>query len=219
MPRLGESNFWRKFSLTELGVRVPLLVAVPWLPSGHGRRAAALVELVDIMPTLLQLAGVTFTPAEGEPPLAGISAAPALTRNVVQPRNSSLSVYPRCPPDPSRLWYSNWCIQVEREHFGYMGVSVRVDGWRYTVFVPWDGDALLPKLPPLRPTNGTAGFVEQLYAHPEDAHSFEAAAAAAPARVPAADFDALEVQEVSTQYAQVCDRLYAEILRRYPLQA
>jgi hypothetical protein len=39
-------------------VRVPMLVRVPWLTSGHGRSTSALVEHVDIMPTLLDLAGI-----------------------------------------------------------------------------------------------------------------------------------------------------------------
>ena len=38
---------WRKFQLTELGTRVPLIVSVPWLTASHGQRSAAIVELVD----------------------------------------------------------------------------------------------------------------------------------------------------------------------------
>ena len=209
---------------------MPLLVAVPWLPAGHGARATGLVELVDVMPTLLELAGVPFHAAAGEPPLGGVSFVPQLAPGAVRgargtrgggggggsgsARNSSLSVYPRCPTDASRLWYNNWCIQVDRAHFGYMGVSVRVDGWRYTVFAPWDAGKLAPKLPAVRPANGTAGVVEQLYAHPEDT-----AAATAGAAPLVSDFDQLEVEEVSAQHPDVCERLYAEILRRYPAAA
>jgi iduronate 2-sulfatase len=43
---------------TELGTRVPLIVKVPWLPHIAGTRTSALVELVDVMPTMGELAGL-----------------------------------------------------------------------------------------------------------------------------------------------------------------
>jgi arylsulfatase A-like enzyme len=53
---------------------VPLIVRAPHLPHSAGRRTSALVELVDVMPTLAELAGLpppTVNP--GEAPLDGIS--------------------------------------------------------------------------------------------------------------------------------------------------
>ena len=38
---------WKKFSLTELGTRVPLIIRAPWLPDSVGKRTSALVELVS----------------------------------------------------------------------------------------------------------------------------------------------------------------------------
>lgn len=69
---LGEHALWGKTSNYELDARVPLIVA------GHGNRAIvgrteALVELVDVYPTLVELAGL---PARGG--LAGKSFAPVL---------------------------------------------------------------------------------------------------------------------------------------------
>lgn len=101
---------WRKFQLTELGTRVPLIVSVPWLEQSHGKRSSVIVELVDVMPSLSDLAGLPAPVIHpGEAPLDGISFAPVLY-GAGDPANSSeldalgkgwaLSVYPRCPTDP-----------------------------------------------------------------------------------------------------------------------
>ena len=48
---LGEHAKWQKDTLFELGVRIPLIVSVPG-QSNVGAETDALVELVDIYPTL-----------------------------------------------------------------------------------------------------------------------------------------------------------------------
>ena len=55
---LGENNMFRKFGDTELTTRVPLVIAVPWLQATHGQRTSAFFELVDVFPTLVELAGL-----------------------------------------------------------------------------------------------------------------------------------------------------------------
>jgi arylsulfatase A-like enzyme len=50
----------QKFTNWEAGVRVPLIIRDPYIPQSHGKKSAALVELVDVMPTLAQLAGVAL---------------------------------------------------------------------------------------------------------------------------------------------------------------
>ncbi|MCA9129257.1 MAG: sulfatase [Planctomycetales bacterium] len=52
---LGEHTFWQKSNLHEQVVRVPLIIDAPGMKSG---RSNSLVELVDIFPTLSQLAGL-----------------------------------------------------------------------------------------------------------------------------------------------------------------
>lgn len=56
---LGEGGMWRKFTNFEAATRVPLIVRAPWLGS-LPRRSDALVELVDVLPTIAELAGVTL---------------------------------------------------------------------------------------------------------------------------------------------------------------
>jgi arylsulfatase A-like enzyme len=99
------------------------------------------VELVDVMPTVLELAGVP--PPAGEV-LDGQSLAALLAGGPPPPRNFSLSVYPRCPAhanDTSKMWMDNACLMVERTAFFSMGVSVRTPLWRYTEWARWNGTA------------------------------------------------------------------------------
>ena len=48
---------WSKESNFELAVKVPLMVRVPSLAVGHGASTTALAELLDIYPTLADIAG------------------------------------------------------------------------------------------------------------------------------------------------------------------
>lgn len=59
--RLGDLDHWGKNALYELDLRVPLIVVHPELPPG---RSEAIVELVDLYPTLLEMTGVAPPPHE-----------------------------------------------------------------------------------------------------------------------------------------------------------
>lgn len=157
----GENGMWRKFQLTELGTRAPLIISVPWLVQSHGKRSAVITELVDVLPTLSDLAGLPAPLVRpGEAPMGGVSLAPVLAAGAESVGNGwALSVYPRCPTDPvgHGLWYNNWCIEVEREDIMYMGYSLRVHGWRYTTWQPWNGTTLQAVAwPATKPANGSA---------------------------------------------------------------
>jgi len=58
---LGEHGLWHKRSLFEESARVPFIVAAPGMPA-NGQRSASLVELLDLFPTLCDLAGVPLAP-------------------------------------------------------------------------------------------------------------------------------------------------------------
>jgi choline-sulfatase len=85
---VGERGMWFKKTLFEPAVRVPLIVAHPGRP---GRREATPVSLVDLFPTLLDLAGLPAgtlrTPVDGRslaPALAGkgLAAVPVYAEHI-----------------------------------------------------------------------------------------------------------------------------------------
>jgi arylsulfatase A-like enzyme len=58
---LGDHGLWGKSTLFESSTRVPLVVRVPGA-AGNGQRCDALVELVDLLPTLGELVGLAPRP-------------------------------------------------------------------------------------------------------------------------------------------------------------
>ena len=108
---LGEHGLWMKQSCFEESARVPLIIAAPG-QKAIGKPSPRLVELVDLYPTLADLAGLP-PPKE----LAGKSLRPLLD-------------------DPQMKWDRPAFTQVQRGSFP--GHSVRTDRWRYT---EWDRGA------------------------------------------------------------------------------
>jgi iduronate 2-sulfatase len=105
---LGEhrGDMWRKDTLFEEGVHVPLIVAAPGL-ADVGAPAAAPVELLDLYPTLVELAGL---PVVGD--IDGQSLLPML----------------RDPKTEVRTFAESW----RRVQTPTVAVSVRSGRWRYT---------------------------------------------------------------------------------------
>ena len=104
---LGEHGLWGKVTNFELATRVPLIVSAPGLSTGG--RAESLTELLDLYPTLSDLAGL---PRPGH--LEGESFVSVLG-------------------DPSKTIRTAAFSQMTRGKT--MGYSVRVDGLRYTEWV------------------------------------------------------------------------------------
>ncbi len=55
---LGEHDCWQKLSLFEDSTRVPLLVSAPSFAASAGKSCDALVELIDLYPTIADLTGL-----------------------------------------------------------------------------------------------------------------------------------------------------------------
>ena len=102
--KLGEYADWCKHTNFEYDTHVPLLLRGPGIPAGG--RCDALVEYVDIYPTLAELCGLSV-PEHCE----GASFRPLLA-------------------DPRRPWKSAAFSQYPRGPV--MGVSLRTLRWRYT---------------------------------------------------------------------------------------
>ena len=105
---LGENGLFTKMTNFENGTRVPLLVSLPGMKNA-GQRTRALVELVDLYPTLAQLCDLPLPKH-----LEGTSFAPLL-ENPDQPwKKAAFSQYLRTGKPP------------------HTGRSLRTDRWRYT---------------------------------------------------------------------------------------
>jgi len=107
---LGEHGLWMKQSCFEESARVPLIISAPGLSKDKACKRT--VELIDLYPTLADLAGLT-------PPnnLDGASLKPLLQ-------------------NPEATWNRPAFTQVQRG--GFPGYSVRTERWRY---VEWDAGA------------------------------------------------------------------------------
>ncbi len=86
---LGEQGLWGKTTNFELDTRVPLIVRAPNMTAA-GKPSSSLVELVDLYPTLLELAGLPITKQ-----LEGKSFAGALNDPAHATKTVALSQYPR----------------------------------------------------------------------------------------------------------------------------
>ena len=225
---MGERGQWGKRSLFESDSRVPLIFADPRYSKAHGTRTPALAELVDVFPSLTELAGLP-PPHALVPPINGVSQAPVVraggptssdhqggntggsgygnafvgsstgggssTSTSTLPRTAAISQFSRCPitaseyltdlsgfgpmvSDPLKVkdfrsrphhgaiaWECNWKGWQWGNHhdLAVMGYSLRVDGWRYTAWLPWNSNATegVWTWPPLG---------EELYAHESDPH-------------------------------------------------
>ncbi len=109
---LGEHDLWCKITNFEYDTRAPLILADP-NQKNKGIKTGALVEFVDIYPTLVDLCDLPK--ADG---LEGISMRPLID-------------------EPNRIWKKAAFSQFPRpiytrEELKYMGYSIRTDKYRYT---------------------------------------------------------------------------------------
>ena len=123
---LGEHNLWVKTTNYEADTRVPLIIATP----GHAAaRTDAIVELLDLYPTLLDLC--RLPPAAG---LEGQSLAANLGNPAAPGRAGAISQFPR-------PWITGKAISAP----GTMGYTVRDATHRYVEWREWRTGAVLAR--------------------------------------------------------------------------
>ncbi len=89
---LGDHSMWCKHTNYEQATRIPFMIAAPGT-SKAGTHSPAMVETVDLFPTLLELAGL---PAPAGPlKLEGKSLVPVLRDATASVKDHILHVYPR----------------------------------------------------------------------------------------------------------------------------
>ena len=98
--KLGEHAAWCKHTNTEDDTRAPLLLSVPGMKNS-GTRTDALVEFVDIYPTLSELAGLPL-PSH----LEGTSFMPLLNDPQLPWKSAAFSQYPRSSGGRNMMGYS-----------------------------------------------------------------------------------------------------------------
>lgn len=124
---LGEHDLWGKTSNFEYDARVPLLLAAPG-ESTVPARSEALVELIDLFPTLVNLCRLPSPPG-----LEGKSLVPLLKDPRGSVKDAAFTQHPR----PAYF---------DREPDGQpraMGVSVRTTAGRYTEWRDWKTGTLV----------------------------------------------------------------------------
>lgn len=112
--KLGEHGMWCKHTQFELDNHVPMLLKVPGQKSA-GSKTNALVEFVDIYPSLCELAGLEL-PAH----LQGTSFAPLVANPDKKWKEGALSYWPLNRTNPDKV---------------VMGYTVQTNRYRYTEWI------------------------------------------------------------------------------------
>ncbi len=115
---LGRNGEWVKHTNFEAATHVPLIISYPG-QTARGAKTSALVEFVDIYPTLCELAGLPLTPG-----LEGKSLVPLLKNPQAAVKAVALSQYPR-GGQRGRI----------NPHMGY---TMRTDRYRFTQWIKAD---------------------------------------------------------------------------------
>ncbi len=150
---LGEQGMWGKATNYEMATRAPLIVVAPGA-KGNGSRSFALVEFVDVFPTLCRIAGLPL-PAT----LEGTSFAPLLDAPDTPWKKAAFSQFPSpalrewaarpLSPGMRKTFFGPLIAGVESQlkaEYGsrfdqaifdrdLMGYTMRTTRYRYTVWV------------------------------------------------------------------------------------
>ncbi len=128
---IGEHSLWGKTTNFELDARVPLIIASPQYTETRGNHTSAICELIDLYPTLAELANIPVGDALG---LEGASQVPVLKNLDADVKHFALTQHQQPFYGSSKNW----------EAIGY---SLRNARWRYT---EWrsirDGDVVATEL-------------------------------------------------------------------------
>ncbi|XP_065844078.1 iduronate 2-sulfatase-like [Oscarella lobularis] len=166
---LGELGEWGKFTNFEDATRVPLILHVPGVTDG-GMRTNALVELVDVFPSLAEIAGIPvppLCPEEENDILAcveGLSVVPLLGNPMRKWKNATFSQFARPGPLNGLPRISNYTFDPKLGYEQAMGYSIRSDHYRYTSWLGFNSAEAK--------ANWTFWFADELYDHTKPTTNF-----------------------------------------------
>ncbi len=121
--KLGEHNGWGKKSNYEIDTRVPLIISGAGVEA-KGKKSKAITELVDIYPTLCDVAGLEIPKY-----LQGTSMAPLLSNPDLEWKPVALSQF--------LLGRDRRTTNIDEEQMGY---AMRTDRFRYVEWYKWNKD-------------------------------------------------------------------------------
>lgn len=125
---LGEQTSWAKSTNFELDTRVPLLISAPNM-KGNGKKSDAIVETLDIYPTLIDLCNI-----QPESKLSGISLKPLLSKPHKKWNDIAFSQF-----------FRPYKALTKKEPMTHMGYSVRDDRWRCTYWYDLNTNEVVEK--------------------------------------------------------------------------
>ena len=140
--QLGEHNHWCKFTNFEDATHVPFMIQVPGI-TDQGMRTKALVELIDIFPSITELAGIEVPPTcpkENNKLLIcveGTSVVPLLQNPDQQWKKAVFSQYPR-PSAGLSVIPNEPDFPSNNADEAVMGYTMRVDEYRFTEWYRFD---------------------------------------------------------------------------------
>ena len=139
--QLGEHNIWSKFTNFEDGTRVPFMIHVPGV-TDKGVITKSFVELIDIFPSLTDLAGIDVPPmcTENSPKsiacVEGSSVAPLLKDPDWEWKKAAFSQFPRPYSGLNKI---PGHTAFKYDHYeNVMGYSIRVHDYRFTEWYSFD---------------------------------------------------------------------------------
>ena len=139
---------WAKHTNFEDDTHVPFMLRVPGV-TDSGMRSKALVELIDIFPTLTELAGLDTPPVcpEGNKDLLacveGTSVVPLLKNPDQQWKKAVFSQYPR-PAGGFQILPGKPAFEKNNRGEAVMGYSMRVDQYRFIDWYKFDHTSAMP---------------------------------------------------------------------------
>ena len=183
---VGEKGMWEKYTLFEETTRVPYLVSDPRYPSSWGGHHTSPVEMLSLVPTIVDLLGINRTSLCGRmgscvgidgKSLAhlvrndsyGDAAAAVRDLHIAGDLGPyAVSQMTRCRSSTrqkqragSRFLPDAWddiCSHKSVRNGSVIGYSLRSRDWRYTSWLPYDGEHMRPHIDALP-------LYEELYDH------------------------------------------------------
>lgn len=143
---LGECGEWSKYSNYEISLRVPLIIFNPRVPQAQVRTINSIAELIDIFPTLIDVAGLPPIPSckqhsldnyedESMTCTEGKSLHSKMMNDEQDDDAIAYSQYPRPDSYPSKHPDSD---QPKLREIKIMGYTMRTNRFRYTAWIKFN---------------------------------------------------------------------------------